>query len=113
MPILQTYGFEISHNNISIVLLIVATIFIAAGGYVLNDYFDVKIDRINRPDSVVVTNEISKSMAMTLHQVLTAVGILSGLALAYMSSSLTFVEYFKNSGYEGTGAKYNPLVKTK
>lgn len=26
---------------------------------------------------------------------------------------LTFVEYFKNSGYEGAGAKYNPLVKTK
>lgn len=26
---------------------------------------------------------------------------------------LTFVEYFKNSGYEGTGAKYNPLVKQK
>ena len=25
---------------------------------------------------------------------------------------LTFVEYFKNSGYEGTGAKYNPLTKT-
>lgn len=94
MPILQTYGFEISQNNISIVLLIVATIFIAAGGYVLNDYFDVKIDRINRPDSVVVTNEISKRMAMTLHQVLTAVGILSGLALAYMSSSLTLAFIF-------------------
>lgn len=26
---------------------------------------------------------------------------------------LTFVEYFKNSGYEGTGLKYNPLTKTK
>lgn len=26
---------------------------------------------------------------------------------------LTFVEYFKNSGYEGTGTKYNPLVKQK
>ena len=26
---------------------------------------------------------------------------------------LTFVEYFKNSGYEGTGAKYNPLTKQK
>ena len=26
---------------------------------------------------------------------------------------LTFVEYFKNSGYEGTGAKYNPLSKQK
>ena len=25
---------------------------------------------------------------------------------------LTFVEYFKNSGYEGAGAKYNPLTKT-
>lgn len=26
---------------------------------------------------------------------------------------LTFVEYFKNSGYEGAGLKYNPLTKTK
>lgn len=26
---------------------------------------------------------------------------------------LTFVEYFKNSGYEGNGAKYNPLTKKK
>lgn len=26
---------------------------------------------------------------------------------------LTFVEYFKNSGYEGSGAKYNPLTKKK
>lgn len=26
---------------------------------------------------------------------------------------LTFVEYFKNSGYEGSGAKYNPLTKNK
>lgn len=26
---------------------------------------------------------------------------------------LTFVEYFKNSGYEGSGAKYNPLTKKR
>ena len=94
MPVLQKYGFEISQNNIPIVLLIIATVFIAAGGYVLNDYFDVKIDRINNPDSVIVTNQISKKMAMTLHQVLTAIGILAGLSLAYLAASPTLAFIF-------------------
>ena len=70
-------------------LLIIATVLIAAGGYVINDYFDVKIDAINRPDRLIVTRSVSKQQAMRLFQVLTAAGILCGLISAWCVSSWT------------------------
>lgn len=70
-----------------LVLLILSTICIAAGGYVINDYFDVKIDRINRPDDMVVTRVISRGGAMRWFYVLTAVGITAGLATAWWAHS--------------------------
>lgn len=94
MPILQKYGFEISQNNTPLILLIVATVFIAAGGYVLNDYFDIRIDKINRPEKLIVTNEISKRTAMLLHQILTGIGIAAGLLLAYFTRSFTLAFIF-------------------
>lgn len=68
-------------------LLILATLLIAAGGYVINDYFDVKIDAINRPDQLIVTRSVTKPQAMRLFQVLTAAGIVSGLAAAALLRS--------------------------
>jgi 4-hydroxybenzoate polyprenyltransferase len=54
---------------------------------VINDYFDVKIDRINRPDDMVVTRVISREGAMRWFYVLTAVGITAGLATAWWAHS--------------------------
>lgn len=68
-------------------LLIAGTVLIAAGGYVINDYFDVKIDAINRPDRLIVTRSVSKQQAMRLFQVLTATGIVCGLVVAWVLRS--------------------------
>mgnify|MGYP003420127033 CR=1 FL=1 len=62
-----------------LLLLIVSTVLIAAGGYVINDYFDVKIDRINHPDDLIVTRHITRDGAMRLFQVLTVIGVCMGL----------------------------------
>ncbi len=78
-----------------LLLLIVATVCIAAGGYVINDYFDVKIDAINRPERLIVTRGISKQQAMRYFQLLTGVGVICGVAVAIVLRSmplgLTFV----------------------
>lgn len=89
VPILQTYGFQTGLQNGMLSLLIIATVFIAAGGYVLNDYFDIKIDTINKPDKLIVGKIISRRTAMVLHQVLTSIGILVGLVLSYYARSFT------------------------
>lgn len=88
-PLLQLAQFREQMPWWVLTLLIISTIFIAAGGYVINDYFDVKIDRINRPEDLVVTRIISRDGAMRIFQVLTILGIVMGLAVAWWSRSWT------------------------
>lgn len=88
-PLLQLAQFREQMPWWVLMLLIISTIFIAAGGYVINDYFDVKIDRINRPEDLVVTRIISRDGAMRIFQVLTILGIVMGLAVAWWSRSWT------------------------
>ena len=94
VPILQTFGFDVALGNNMLGLLIAATVLIAAGGYTLNDYFDTKIDRINKPDRLIVGNIISRSKAMLLHQVLTGIGVVCGLLLSYFAQSITLAFIF-------------------
>jgi len=94
VPILQTFGFDATMDTGMLFLLITATVLIAAGGYVLNDYFDVKIDAINRPDKQLVGVVLSRHTAMALHQVLTALGVVCGLLLSYFARSFTLAFIF-------------------
>ncbi len=93
-PILQTFGFDATKMNSMLYLLIVATILIAAGGYVLNEYFDIKIDIINRPEKQIVGKQVSKHSAMLFHQILTGLGVISGLIVSYFARSFTIVFIF-------------------
>lgn len=58
--------------------LAVSTILVAAGGYVINDYYDVKIDLINKPDRVVVGKSMRRRYALLFHTALTVFGIALG-----------------------------------
>lgn len=92
-PVLRMYRFTDLIPWWVWLLLTIGTVLIAAGGYVVNDYFDVKIDRINRPDRLVVTRTVSKDAAMRLFYVLTGLGVASGLGAAWVlrSSSVAIV----------------------
>ena len=61
-PVLDKAAFGEQLPWFITLLIMLAIVLIAAGGYVINDYFDVKIDRINRPESVIVTRTIRKSL---------------------------------------------------
>lgn len=55
--------------------LMVASVLIAAGGYVINDYFDLKIDRINKPHKVVVDKIIKRRWVILWHGLFSLIGI--------------------------------------
>lgn len=56
--------------------LLIASVLIAAGGYVINDYFDVNIDEVNKPTSLVVDKIISRRWAIAWHLLLSGAGLL-------------------------------------
>lgn len=67
------------------ILLILSTVLIAAGGNVINDYFDTRIDRINKPGQVIVGRTVKRRVAMTAHAVLSGIGLLLGAFVAWRS----------------------------
>jgi 4-hydroxybenzoate polyprenyltransferase len=57
-------------------LLVAASVLIAAAGYIINDYFDINIDEVNKPDRMVVDKFISRRWAIAWHFVFSAIAIL-------------------------------------
>jgi len=51
-------------SGTAFILIAFAYLLIAAAGYIINDYFDLDIDLINKPGKVFITNGISKVNAM-------------------------------------------------
>lgn len=58
------------------ILLLIASVLIAAGGYVINDYFDLNIDRINKPDKLVVDQVIKRRWAILWHLGFSSLGLI-------------------------------------
>jgi 4-hydroxybenzoate polyprenyltransferase len=69
------------------ILLVAATVFITAGGYVINDYFDIKTDLVNR-GKVIVGTKIPRRQAMMWHNILNAAGVAAGVYVSWKAGSL-------------------------
>lgn len=83
LPLYQEAGLPTVPSRSDLFLVIAASIFIAAGGYIINDYFDVNIDQINKPDRMVVDRSISRRGAMFWHFLLTNTGIVLSFIAAW------------------------------
>lgn len=88
-PTLAVYGWQSVLSGWQIFLMVVGVVLIAAGGYAVNDYFDVKIDAVNRPLTRIVGRLVERQQAIFLHQLLTAMGVLCGVILAFWLHSFT------------------------
>jgi 4-hydroxybenzoate polyprenyltransferase len=64
------------------IILVAATIFITAGGYVINDYFDIKTDLINK-GKVIVGTKIPRRQAMMWHNIFNIVGVAAGFYISW------------------------------
>jgi len=72
-------------------LLVISTMLIAASGYIINDYYDVKIDYLNKPKKVVVGKIIKRRVVMAMHTVINVLGIGLGLWLSWKVFVVNFI----------------------
>lgn len=63
----------------SFFVMVMSTVIIAAAGYYINDYYDVKIDLINKPQKVVVGRGIRRRPVLMAHTILNLIGVLMGM----------------------------------
>jgi len=81
--ILLPLGTGPSIDGWNFILLVVSSVLIAAAGYIINDYFDINIDQINKPTANVVDKIVSRRWAMAWHFVLSGVGLLLSAWVAW------------------------------
>lgn len=63
-------------------------VLLAAAGNIINDYFDLRVDRINKPHRVVVGKTVKRRVAMAAHHFCNALATLIGLYLAFTYDSI-------------------------
>jgi 4-hydroxybenzoate polyprenyltransferase len=78
-PVLHRMNMEPLLPRALFALLVIGTVCITAGGYIINDYFDRKIDRINKPDEMIVGTHIYPRQAMAYHIMFSVVGLICGV----------------------------------
>lgn len=85
---------DITLSTLGFIFLTLATVCIAAGGYVINDIYDITADKVNRSTTRIVGVKISEKKARLLYYILTFTGIGLGFVLSAMIMQPLDISYF-------------------
>jgi len=89
----QSY-VDLALSDFNYILLVIATICVAAGGYVINNIMDQETDEIAKPQNRVVGVSISETVAYNWYIGLTIVGVGIGFYLSNVIYKPTFASMF-------------------
>ncbi len=84
---LHAHGSPPPFGHFPFFLAVLVMALLAAAGNTINDYFDQKVDRINKPDRVIVGKSIKRRVAMILHQLFNGMAVVIGLYLGWRCQS--------------------------
>lgn len=93
-PLSYFSSVDVFPPSYTFVLLVVSLVFIVAGGYVINDWFDVETDKFNKPDKVLIPNVFSQKEAKLFYVILTFIGLVTGLISSIMVLNVDFYVLF-------------------
>lgn len=100
MQLIFRYGFlklqniPLALNNWQYGLLVLSTVLIAAGGYVINNIFDQDTDNDNKPNNVIVGKSISETNAYSIYVALNITGVSIGFYLSNVIAKPGFASLF-------------------
>lgn len=69
--------------DFNFILLILSVILVASSGNIINDYFDQKADRVNKPNRIIIDKYIKRRWAIILNWTFNGIGFLIALFLSY------------------------------
>lgn len=74
-------------------LIVTASVCIAAAGYIINDYFDLNIDLVNKPSKLIIEKYINRRWAIVFHLCLSFIGFLISCYVGYKLRNI-YIPFF-------------------
>lgn len=96
-------------NIMPIIFLVFSSVFLYAGGVVLNDVFDVEVDKIERPERAIPSGLIPLKSAAIFGAILLLMGISMAFLVNNLSGIIAVLLAFSIVLYDGFSKKYNFL----
>lgn len=90
----ESFAVLTALDTIGFILLVIATISIAAAGNIINDIYDIETDTVNKPNKVVIGNQVSEKLAYNLFFTLSIIGIVIGFYLSHRVGKSSFFSIF-------------------
>jgi 4-hydroxybenzoate polyprenyltransferase len=87
LPHINPGGQSVSDEFILLSLLVASSVCIAAGGYVINDYFDLNIDQVNKPGRMVIAKLIHRRWAIIWHWLFSTAGVVMGFYISFVTGN--------------------------
>jgi 4-hydroxybenzoate polyprenyltransferase len=88
--LIHTIYSGITLNHYQFVLLALSILLITAGGYIINDVFDIETDKINKPTKVIVGNSISIKNAKFFYYLSSVFGLFLGIYLSFITENSAY-----------------------
>lgn len=95
--------------DIHLLCIILATICVVASGYLINNFYDAKLDRINRPFKAQIDNYVKQSTKLRLYFVLNFLGVIFGLLISVRAALFFAIYIFAIWLYSHKLKKYSLL----
>ncbi|KGL61896.1 ubiquinone biosynthesis protein UbiA [Polaribacter sp. Hel1_85] len=78
--------------DVDLFYIVLASICVVASGYIINNFYDVKVDRINRPLKSNLDNYVKQSTKLKLYFTLNFIGFVFGYLISW-KAALFFASY--------------------
>lgn len=108
----SSHPYDLLHSEF--IRIVLSTLLVAGAGYIINDYMDVKLDLVNKPEKVIVGQTISRRMAMLLHFVMNSTALLLafslGKTIAFAVAACVVALWFYSQALKKTYLSGNLLV---
>jgi len=75
--------WDLSFLQFDFLLIVLSTVLIAAAGNIINDYFDVKADRVNKPELLIIDKYIKRRWAILFNWIFNSFGLLIAMYLGW------------------------------
>ena len=92
--LINSFISDPSLTSIDFIILSLSILCITAGGYIINDLFDIEADTINKPLKVYISKSISKKNAWVIYLLSSTFGVTLGIYLSIIKNSDFLSFYF-------------------
>lgn len=80
--------------DLHLLYIVIASVCVVAAGYIINNFYDVKVDRINRPVKTGLDNYVRQETKLSLYFVLNLLGFAFGWFVSWRSALFFSVYIF-------------------